>query len=142
MTDAPMGNLNVKISPANTLSNGKISFKGGAPVIQFIIGEQDRMLIGKSVRLCGDFRVRLNSQAAPADFVDAAAAANLHLPARLGTYAMIDQVVLKSQSTHQVIEHIRHYSRFCASFIPVTNSLADSKLHLAESSLVMPFCRS
>jgi len=138
MTDAPMGNLNVEISPANTLSNGKISFKGGAPVIQFIIGEQDRMLIGKSVRLCGDFRVRLNSQAAPADFVDAAAAANLHLPARLGTYAMIDQVVLKSQSTHQVIEHIRHYSRFCASFIPVTNSLADSKSHLAESSLVMP----
>lgn len=138
MTDAPSGNLNVEISPANTLSNGLISFKGGAPVIQFIIGEQERMLIGKSVRLCGDFRVRLNSQAAPADFVDAATAPNLHLPARLGTYAMIDQVVLKSQATHQVIEHIRHYSRFCASFIPVTNALSDSKSHLAESSLIMP----
>ena len=135
MTDASAGNINVEISPSNTLSNGKISFRGGAPVIQFIIGEQERMLIGKSVRLVGDFRVRLNSQDAPADFVDGG---NLHLPARLGTYAMIDQVVLKSQKSHQVIEHIRHYSRFCASFIPVTNSLADSKCHLAESSLVMP----
>ena len=135
MTDASAGNINVEISPSNTLSNGKISFRGGAPVIQFIIGEQERMLIGKSVRLVGDFRVRLNSQNAPADFVDGG---NLHLPARLGTYAMIDQVVLKSQQSHQVIEHIRHYSRFCASFIPVTNSLADSKCHLAESSLVMP----
>tara|TARA_R110002096_G_scaffold75117_2_gene177917 strand:+ start:734 stop:2083 length:1350 start_codon:yes stop_codon:yes gene_type:complete len=135
MTDASAGNINVEISPSNTLSNGKISFRGGAPVIQFIIGEQERMLIGKSVRLVGDFRVRLNSLNDGTEFVTGG---NLHLPARLGTYAMIDQVVLKSQQSHQVIEHIRHYSRFCASFIPVTNSLADSKCHLAESSLVMP----
>jgi len=146
MTDAQFGNVNVEISPANTLSNGKISFKGGAPVIQFIIGEQERMLIGKSVRLCGDFNVKLNSSKGATEFIGAGAAAgggsadgqNVHLPARLGTYAMIDQLVIKSQATHQVIEHIRHYSRFCASFVPVTNSLDDSTSHLSESSLIMP----
>jgi hypothetical protein len=135
------GQINVEVTPANTLSNGKISYKGGAPVIQFVIGEQDRLLIGKSVRLCGNFRVKLNSLGAAGvtDMVspDAdAAGANLRLPERLGTYAMIDQLVIKSQATHQVIEHIRHYSRFAASFIPVTNSLDDSKTHLMESALI------
>jgi hypothetical protein len=151
MTDVmPSGNLNVEITPANTLSNGKISYKGGAPVIQFIIGEQDRLLIGKSVRLCGQFNIRLdqtggNTAYAGVDddgtYANAGAAndpTNLQLPNRLGTYAMIDQLVIKSQATHQVIEHVRHYSRFCASFIPITNSLDDSKAHLAESSLIMP----
>lgn len=147
MTDVmPAGNLNVEITPANTLSNGKISYKGGAPVIQFIIGEQDRLLIGKSVRLCGQFNIRLDSTGGNSAYAGVnndgtfanAAATNLQLPNRLGTYAMIDQLVIKSQATHQVIEHVRHYSRFCASFIPITNSLDDSKAHLAESSLVMP----
>ena len=147
----PSGNLNVEITPANTLSNGKISYKGGAPVIQFIIGEQDRLLIGKSVRLCGQFNIRLDSTGTPAGQgatayagVDAdgtfsnAGATNLQLPNRLGTYAMIDQLVIKSQATHQVIEHVRHYSRFAASFVPITNSIDDSKSHLAESALIMP----
>ena len=138
MTDAGNGNINVEVSPANTLSNGKISFKGGSPVIQFIIGEQDRMLIGKSVRLCGDFVVKLDSTGLVSGDVTSASAPNLHLPSRLGTYAMIDQLVIKSQATHQVIEHIRHYSRFCSSFVPATNSLDDSTSHLAESSLVLP----
>ena len=139
--EAPSGNINVEVTPANTLSNGKISFKGGAPVIQFIIGEQDRMLIGKSVRLCGNFVVKLDSSGTASEYVGtggAAAGDELHLPGRLGTYAMIDQLVIKSQATHQVIEHIRHYSRFCASFVPVTNSLDDSQSHLSESSLIMP----
>jgi hypothetical protein len=142
MTDVqPSGNLNVEITPANTLSNGKISYKGGAPVIQFIIGEQDRLLIGKSVRLCGNFNVRLDSSGGVGEMVGnggPAAGDNLHLPERLGTYAMIDQLVIKSQATHQVIEHVRHYSRFAASFVPITNSLDDSKSHLAESALIMP----
>jgi hypothetical protein len=146
MTDVmPSGNINVEVTPANTLSNGLISYKGGSPIIQFIIGEQDRLLIGKSVRLCGQFNVRCDSTGAATDFIGPvgeagvnAAGAELRLPARLGTYAMIDQLVIKSQATHQVIEHVRHYNRFAASFVPVTNSLADSKSHLAESSLIMP----
>jgi hypothetical protein len=140
MTDVSSGgNINLEITPANTLSNGKISFKGGAPVIQFIIGEQERLLIGKSVRLCGQFRIQLdsnnNAASVPTSLNDGA---ELCLPARLGMYACIDQLVIKSQETHQVIEHIRHYSRFAASYLPVTNALSDSLGHMGESSLTMP----
>jgi hypothetical protein len=141
MTDVSSGGqVNVEITPANTLSNGRISFKNGSPVIQFIIGEQDRLLIGRSVRLVGNFRVHLNSTAGAAGMCVPANAnsAELNLPSRLGTYAMIDQLVLKSQETHQVIEHIRHYSRFAASFLPITNALSDCKDHLSEASLVLP----
>ena len=54
MTDVSSGGqVNIEITPANTLSNGLISFKNGSPVIQFIIGEQERLLIGRSVRLTG-----------------------------------------------------------------------------------------
>ena len=141
MTDVSSGGqINVEVTPANTLSNGRISFKNGSPVIQFIIGEQERLLIGNSVRLTGNFRVHLNATAGAAGMSVPANAnsAQLNLPSRLGTYAMIDQLVLKSQETHQVIEHIRHYSRFAASFLPITNALSDCKDHLSEALLVVP----
>jgi hypothetical protein len=124
------------IVPSNTLSNGKVSFKNGNPVIQFIIGEQDRLLVGQSVRLCGKFRVwkdQLNvAGSVPSD------ADQISMPGRLGVYSCIDQLVLKSQQTHQVIEHIRHYNRFCSSFVPITHSLQDNMGSLAEQSLCMP----
>ena len=141
MTDVSSGGqVNIEITPANTLSNGLISFKNGSPVIQFIIGEQERLLIGRSVRLCGEFKVLLNQGASPGNMSRPAnaASADLNLPSRLGTYAMIDQLVLKSQETHQVIEHIRHYSRFASSFVPITNSMSDCKDHLSEASLILP----
>ena len=37
------------IQPSNIISTGKVSFKNGNPVIQFIIGEQDKYLIGNSL---------------------------------------------------------------------------------------------
>ena len=143
---APGASQHLEITPANTLSNGIISFKGGSPVIQFIIGEQDRLLIGKSVRLCGKFRVKLNDETSANNVVGNANpvagnrvdSLNLHMPARLGAYSMIDQLVIKSQETHQVIEHIRHYSRFASSFIPITTSLGDQKTHLSQTALSMP----
>ena len=52
---------NLEIVPANHTSTGNISYKSGNPVIQFIIGEQDRLLVGSSVRLCGDLQVFFNA---------------------------------------------------------------------------------
>ena len=48
-------NLNTEIVPSNVTSNGSISFRDGNPVIQFIIGEQDRLLLGQSIRFTGKF---------------------------------------------------------------------------------------
>ena len=45
---------NLHITPSNVLSSGKISYKSGNPVIQFIIGEQSRALLGQSIRVCGN----------------------------------------------------------------------------------------
>jgi hypothetical protein len=133
-----MSNVNLEISPANVLSNGVVSFRNGNPVLQFIIGESEQMLLGSSIRLCGKFVVRADSSGADAAGSYVVAGDQINAPSRLGVYACIDQLVLKSQQTHQTIEHIRHYNRFASSFLPVTNSLQDNMGHLAESSLTMP----
>ena len=56
-----VSNMNIEVVPSNVTANGSISFKNGNPVIQFIIGEQDRMLIGNSVRFTGKFAAYLSS---------------------------------------------------------------------------------
>ena len=43
-----------QIQPSNIISTGVVSFKNGNPVIQFIIGEQDKYLLGGSLRFCGN----------------------------------------------------------------------------------------
>ena len=47
-----MSNRYIELVPTNVPSDGKISFKNGHPVIQFIIGASDFLLLGSSVRLC------------------------------------------------------------------------------------------
>ena len=39
-------NQHLEIIPSNITSDGTLSFKNGQPVVQFIIGEQERYLIG------------------------------------------------------------------------------------------------
>ena len=131
-----MSNVNLEISPSNVLSNGKVSFKNGNPVISFIIGEQDRLLIGRSVRLCGTFRCKMNESGTSTDMI--VANDKLSATGKLGVYGAIDQLVIKSQQTHQVIEHIKHYNRFMSSYLPATTSLCDNMSHLSESALIMP----
>ena len=128
-----VSNMNVEIVPSNITSNGSISFKNGNPVIQFIIGEQDRMLIGNSVRFCGKFRALLKSGSSSVSDVS-----NLAMSEKLGVYSCIDTLTIKSQRTGQTIESIRHYNRFLASYLPVTTSKEDGIGHLNESALILP----
>ncbi len=128
------GNVNLHITPSNVLSSGKISFKSGNPVIQFIVGEQDRLLLGNSIRLVGklNFWTDDNNTLAPV------ATDSLAWDSRIGMYSVIDQLVIKSQATHQVIEHIKNYNRMMASYIPTTTSLEDGLSHLSQSALITP----
>jgi hypothetical protein len=128
-----VSNMNVEVVPSNVTSNGSISFKNGNPVIQFIIGEQDRMLIGNSVRFCGKFRALLKSGSSSVSDVS-----NLAMSEKLGVYSCIDTLTIKSQRTGQTIESIRHYNRFLASYLPVTTSKEDGIGHLNESALILP----
>tara|TARA_R110000824_G_scaffold5965_4_gene27412 strand:+ start:9527 stop:10831 length:1305 start_codon:yes stop_codon:yes gene_type:complete len=128
-----MSNHNIEIVPSNVTSNGSISFRDGNPVIQFIIGEQDRMLLGQSVRFCGKFRALLSSGSSSTSDVS-----QLAMSEKLGVYSTIDTLTIKSQRTGQTIESIRHYNRFLASYLPVTSSQQDNMGHMYETSLIMP----
>ena len=125
--------MNIEIVPSNITSNGSISFKNGNPVIQFIIGEQDRMLLGNSVRFTGKFRALLKSGSSSVSDVS-----NLAMSEKLGVYSCIDTLTIKSQRTGQTIESIRHYNRFLSSYLPVTSSKQDNVGHLYESALILP----
>lgn len=128
-----MSQMNVEIVPSNVTSNGRISFQGGNPVIQFIIGEQDRMLLGQSVRFTGKFRALLDSASS-----STSGTSNLAMSEKLGVYSTIDTLTIKSQRTGQTIESIRHYNRFLSSYLPALNSLDDNMSHLYESALILP----
>lgn len=118
---------NLQVTPSNHTSTGKISYKDGNPLIQFIIGEQDRMLIGSSVRLVGNLKVFKST--------DTLATTPLRMSEQIGVWSVIDSLTLKSQATHQVIEEIRHYPRMMSSYLPVTSSEQDNAGHIAESAL-------
>ncbi len=121
---------NLQVTPSNHTSTGKISYKDGNPLIQFIIGEQSRMLVGQSVRLVGKFNVFKSD--------GTLSTSPLRMSEQLGIYSIIDSLTIKSQSTHQVIEEIKHFPRFMGSYLPVTSSGQDSSGHLAETALVAP----
>lgn len=121
---------NIQVTPSNHTSTGKISYKDGNPLIQFIIGEQNRLLSGQSVRLVGKFNVFKDDTTIPT--------ADLRMSEQLGIYSIIDSLTIKSQATHQVIEEIKHFPRFMGSYLPVTSSNQDSAGHLSMSALVSP----
>ena len=118
---------NLQVTPSNHTSTGKISYKDGNPLIQFIIGEQGRMLVGSSVRLVGDLSIF------KAD--DTLSTGSLRMSEQLGVYSIIDSLTIKSQASHQVIEEIRHFPRFMASYLPVTSSANDNAGHLGMTAL-------
>ncbi len=126
-------NHNIEIVPSNVPANGSISFKDGNPVIQFIIGEQDRLLLGNSVRFSGKFRALLSSASSSVSDVS-----NLAMSEKLGVYSCIDTLTIKSQRTGQTIESIRHYNRFLSSYLPVTTSEQDNMGHTYETALTLP----
>ena len=125
-------NYNIDIVPSNVASNSKVSFRGGNPVIQFIIGSQDRMLLGNSLRFTGKFRCLT------ADGVPSTSATPLAMSEKLGVYSCIDTLTIKSQRTGQTIESIRNYNRFLASYLPVTTSKEDNMGHMSEAALILP----
>jgi len=123
---------NLEIVPSNVTANGSISYRNGNPVVQFIIGEQDAMLLGNTLRFTGQFRAFLSSG------TDSTSATPLAMSEKLGVYSTIDTLTIKSQKTGQTIETIRHYNRFLASYLPVTSSQQDNMGHLYTSALILP----
>ena len=123
----------IEIVPSNVNANASISFAGGNPVLQFIIGSQDRMLLGNSVRFVGKFVTRLSSGSMSSSNVSP-----LAMDEKLGVMSTIETLTIKSQRTGQTLETIRHYNRFLASYLPVTTSAQDGIGHQYETNLSLP----
>ena len=127
-----MSNQYLEIVASNTTSTGTLSYKNGQPVISFIIGEQERFLLGNSLRITGNFAVL------SADNALGSAIATLWMDGRTSIYSTIDQLVIKSQKTNQTIEHIRNYNRFMSSYLSVTSDKGDAMSHLNNSACTIP----
>ena len=127
-----MSNQYLEIVASNTTSTGTLSYKNGQPVISFIIGEQDRFLLGNSVRLTGNFAVLSD------DGTLGSANNRLWMDGRTSIYSTIDQLVIKSQKTNQTIEHIRNYNRFMASYLSTTSDKGDAMSHLNDAACTIP----
>ena len=54
---------------------------------------------------------------------------------RLGVFSVIDSLAISSAQTSQTIEHIKHYPRMLASYIPVTSSVQDLMGHMGINAL-------
>ena len=123
-------NQHLEIIPSNITSNGVLSFRGGQPVIQFIIGEQERHMIGQSLRITGKFT------AFASDGTISTSATGLRMNEQLGVYSCFNELHISSQRTAQNIETIRHYPRMMSSYLGVTSSLQDGISHLNETALI------
>ncbi len=126
----------LEIRPNNVPASGKISHKGGIPVISFTIGSQNAILKPDSIRLAG--RLHVWSDADGTIPPSGAAAPNLMGSEKLGVYGTMSQLTWRSSRTKQVCESIRHYGNFMASYLPVLGSLQDSYGSRSESALIHP----
>ena len=126
----------IQLAPSNHPSNSLISYKDGNPVINFILGEQDRYLIGSSVRLMGNIAVYKTPNG---DFGDIPLNTDdLEISPKLGVYGILEQVTISSQKSKNVIESVRHYGNFLASYLPNTTSKEEALGHLSVTSGMCP----
>ena len=126
----------LSVQPNNVPSTGKVSFARGNPILTITLGRQDAMLDLSSLRLSGDLNIWRN--AAGDAHPEAGLAGELRGSHKLGIYSVIDQLVFRHAETKQVIEHIRHYGRFMASYMPVMAGMQDVAGHLGETALIYP----
>lgn len=126
-----MSNRYISVRPQNNPSDGKISYKRGNPQISFVIGEQNAFLLGKTIRLSGKFHAFKNSAREAPDAVQ-------NINSRLGVYAIVDQLILRSNRNKATIEHIRDMNRALSSYFSVTAGKQDGISHLNMAAGILP----
>ena len=119
-----------EIFPLNPPANSSYSFRGGFPIIQFQIANQDKLLNTSTLRLNGTLKVQGVSQGAgvrvnPTNTTGGAAITNgISLNERVGVASCIQQITIATQN-NQTLEVVRSYGRYLASVMPVTHSQSD-----------------
>ncbi len=127
------------IDPNNVPASGKVSFKNGNPVLTFTVGRQNGFLDLSSLRVNGQLNIWRDAAGTLHPAAGGGAAASEAMASqKLGIYGAFDQLIFRHAETKQVAEHIRHYSRFMASYLPTLAGSQDQIGHLSESALIMP----
>ncbi len=131
----------VEILPLNPPANNAYSFKEGFPIVQFLIPNQPKLLVGSTVRLNGTLRMNMpNSTEAAPILVDnnknknATDDANGCLSSRVGIASTLEQITLSSM-TNQTLEVVRSYGRYLASAQSITHSQDDLDTNVQLESL-------
>ena len=119
----------VQIDPINAPPDSAFSFRGGYPIISFLIAQSDKYLVGKSLRLCGEFKITNGAGVAVKnnDGVgggNGATRLNCSIDSRIGVASCLRQVTL-STLDNQTLEHIKEYPRLLSSLVPATHGGAD-----------------
>tara|TARA_R110000744_G_scaffold102702_2_gene197292 strand:+ start:4120 stop:5457 length:1338 start_codon:yes stop_codon:yes gene_type:complete len=138
-----MSSKYIQIRPNNVPADNRIQFEG-IPVISFTIGAQNAILDPSSIRIAGKLNIWSNRGAKREDLVhpSTVVAPECMASEKLGIYGAFSQVVWRNSSSKQVVEHIRHYSRFMSSYLPVMSSSQDSHSHLSNTALINPSAQS
>jgi hypothetical protein len=125
-------NVYMDIQPSNVVSTGKVSYRNGNPVVQFIIGENDIHLAGSSVRFCGNIQFFRDANRS----IQTEADGNLMcLDSKIGIYNIIDTLTISSQVHKTTIERINHYNRFMATYMPLVSSEQEALTYLNATAL-------
>ena len=131
----------LEITPNNVPADGRIQFEG-IPVLSFSIGSQAALLKLDSIKVAGKLTIWRNRGAERAALLHPTGNVNeapeCMASEKMGVYGLMSQLVWRNSKTKQVCEHIRHYSRFMSSYLPVLSSTQDSFSHLSETALIMP----
>ena len=123
----------IQVTPSNVLSNGKVSYRNGNPVLRFEIGEREMHLIPSSIRLSGKLACYYNS----AEDVNLSAS-HLDISNKLGAMGVIEQIQIASQRTKQTIEHVKHADRLYSSLETIRSSKIDYCDPFNNERLVVP----
>ena len=126
----------IQIPPSNHSSTGTISYRDGNPVVSFIIGEQERFLLGHSLRLVGNLSIYKTPDGSFGNIPTSGQ--DLSVSPKLSAYSILDQIVLSSQKSKNVIEHVKHYGRYLSSYLPNISSKQEAIGHLSTTSCMMP----
>ena len=131
----------VEILPLNPPANNSYSFKEGFPIVQFMIPNQPKLLVGSTLRLNGTLRMNIptSTEQAPV-LVDnnnnkgVTNNANGCLSSRVGVASTIEQITLSSM-TNQTLEVVRSYGRYLSSVQSITHSQEDFDTNVQLESL-------
>ena len=119
----------IHVVSSNLPANGIVSYNSGFSILNFNIGQQDRVLYPSTLRL--NFKLKImKPDGTKADQTDM-----VGIEPCMGAHAILEQLTFTAKQTNQTIEQIEHYNRFLSSYFKSFNDKQDFFTSKSMSSL-------